>query len=105
MAWLYLLIAGLLEVVWVISLKYSYGFTRLTPSIITIITMACSFFLLAYAMKSLPMGLSYAIWTSIGIIGSTIIGIFIFNESVNILRMVCLLMVLIGVIGLKLTSS
>lgn len=105
MAWLSLFIAGLLEVVWVISLKYSYGFTRLTPSIITIITMACSFFLLAYAMKSLPMGLSYAFWTSIGIIGSTLVGFCIFNESVNMLKVVCLFMILMGVIGLKLTSS
>lgn len=105
MAWLSLFIAGLLEVVWVISLKYSYGFTRLTPSIVTIITMACSFFLLAYAMKSLPMELSYAVWTSIGIIGSTLVGFCIFNESVNMLKVVCLFMILMGVIGLKLTSS
>jgi len=103
MAWVYLLIAGFFEIIWVISLKYSHGFTRVTPSIITVITMICSFFLLSYAMKTLPMATSYAVWTSVGIIGSTIIGILIFNESLSFLRLLCLIMILVGVIGLKLT--
>lgn len=105
MAWVYLIVAGIFEIIWVISLKYSNGFTRLTPSIITLITMACSFLLLAQAMKSLPMGTSYAVWTSIGIIGSAIIGILFFNESLNPLRLICLVMIFVGVMGLKLTSS
>lgn len=105
MAWLYLIIAGFFEVIWVISLKYSHGFTKLTPSIITIITMICSFLLLSHAMKTLPMGTAYAVWTSIGIIGATILGIFIFHESLNPFRIICLLLVLIGVIGLKITAN
>lgn len=104
MAWVYLSIAGIFEVIWVISLKYSHGFSRLTPSVITIITMICSFLLLAQSMKSLPMGTAYAVWTSVGIMGSVIIGIIIFNESLSPIRLVCLLMILIGVIGLKITS-
>lgn len=104
MAWIYLLIAGFFEIIWVISLKYSHGFTRLTPSIITIITMGFSFFLLSLAMKTLPIGTSYAVWTSIGIIGSTIVGCILFNESLGTIRLFCLLLVLIGVIGLKLTT-
>ncbi|WP_392564672.1 quaternary ammonium compound efflux SMR transporter SugE [Orbus wheelerorum] len=103
MAWVYLLIAGFFEIIWVISLKYSQGFTRAVPSIITVITMAFSFFLLSYAMKTLPMATSYAVWTSVGIIGSTIIGILLFNESLSFFRLCCLFMILAGVIGLKLT--
>ncbi|RKS84639.1 quaternary ammonium compound-resistance protein SugE [Orbus hercynius] len=105
MAWIYLIIAGIFEIIWVISLKYSHGFTRLTPSIVTILTMICSFVLLAQAIKSLPMGTAYAVWTSIGIIGATLIGIFVFNESMAPIRLICLALVIIGVIGLKLTSS
>lgn len=105
MAWVYLIIAGMFEVIWVISLKYSHGFTRLTPSIITIITMICSFLLLAQSMKSLPLGISYAVWTSIGIMGSAIVGLIFFHEAITPLRIICLLMILMGVIGLKLTAS
>lgn len=105
MAWVYLIIAGIFEVVWVVSLKYSLGFTRLIPSVITLLTMSCSFLLLAQAMKTLPMGTSYAVWTSIGIIGSTLLGIFIFSESLNPFRLICLLIVVMGVIGLKLTAN
>ncbi len=75
MAWIILVIAGLLEVIWAIGLKYSHGFSRLTPSIITLVAMAASVFLLAYAMKSLPAGTAYAVWTGIGAVGTAILGI------------------------------
>ena len=103
-AWIYLIIAGIFEVIWVICLKYSEGFTRLIPSIITLITMSCSFLLLSQAMKNLPMGTAYAVWTSIGTLGATALGILIFNESINPIRLICLILIVIGIIGLKLTS-
>ena len=80
MAWLFLFLAGLTEVGWAIALKYSHGFTRLFPSIVTIVVMIASFFLLAQSLKSIPIGTAYAIWTGIGILGTVILGIFLFNE-------------------------
>lgn len=105
MAWVYLFIAGIFEVIWVIFLKYSEGFSRLIPSVITIVTMSCSFLLLSQAMKNLPMGTAYAVWTSIGTVGATILGIILFNESLNVIRILCLIFVIIGIIGLKLTNN
>lgn len=105
MAWVYLFIAGIFEVIWVIFLKYSEGFSRLIPSVITIVTMSCSFLLLSQAMKNLPMGTAYAVWTSIGTVGATILGIILFNESLNLIRILCLIFVIIGIIGLKLTNN
>lgn len=105
MAWVYLFIAGIFEVIWVIFLKYSEGFSRLIPSVITIITMSCSFLLLSQAMKNLPMGTAYAVWTSIGTVGATVLGIILFNESLNLIRILCLVFVIIGIIGLKLTNN
>lgn len=105
MAWITLFIAGLLEVVWAVGLKYSHGFSRLTPSIITLIAMAASFFLLAYSMKSLPMGTAYAIWTGIGVIGSSIIGIYVFKEPTNAARLISLSCIIVGILGLKLSSN
>jgi quaternary ammonium compound-resistance protein SugE len=105
MAWVYLLIAGVFEVVWAIGLKYSHGFTKLYPSLITIGGMVISFYLLSLATKSLPIGTAYAIWTGIGALGAVLLGIFLFNEPVNLLRIVFLCLILVGMLGLKLTSA
>jgi quaternary ammonium compound-resistance protein SugE len=101
-AWLYLMIAGLLEVGWTIGLKYTFGFTKLVPSAITIITMLFSFFFLSLAIKSIPVGTGYAIWTGIG---TAILGIILFSESTALARMACIGLIVIGIIGLKLTSG
>lgn len=105
MAWVYLFIAGIFEVVWAIGLKYSHGFTKLIPSVITILGMLISFYLLAQATKSLPLGTSYAIWTEIGALGTVILGIVFFHEPLNIPRVLFLIMILVGILGLKLTST
>lgn len=104
MAWIYLIIAGVFEVVWAIGLKYSHGFTKLYPSLITLGGMVISFYLLSLAAKSLPIGTAYAIWTGFGALGAVLLGIFLFNEPVNILRILFLCLILAGILGLKLTS-
>ncbi|AKJ43404.1 quaternary ammonium compound efflux SMR transporter SugE [Pragia fontium] len=104
MAWIILIIAGMLEVVWAIGLKYSHGFTRLTPSIITAVAMAASVFLLAHAMKTLPVGTAYAVWTGIGAVGAAITGILLLGESVNAMRIISLCLIIGGIIGLKFSS-
>ncbi len=105
MPWVYLTIAGLFEVVWAIGLKYSQGFTKLIPSIITVFGMIVSFYLLALATKTLPIGTAYAVWTGIGALGTVILGILFFHEPLNLLRAVFLFFILIGILGLKLTSA
>ncbi|MBC9786665.1 quaternary ammonium compound efflux SMR transporter SugE [Heliobacterium chlorum] len=105
MAWTYLVIAGIFEVVWAIGLKYSQGFTRLYPSLITAAGMAVSFYFLALASKTLPIGTAYAVWTGIGAVGAVILGIVLFQEPRDFPRMVFLAMILIGIIGLKFTSA
>ncbi|MDC9614991.1 quaternary ammonium compound efflux SMR transporter SugE [Xenorhabdus khoisanae] len=104
MSWLILLIAGLLEVVWAVSLKYTHGFSRLIPSLITIGAMAVSVGLLAYAMKNLPAGTAYAVWTGIGAVGTAIFGIMVLGESANFARILSLGLIVAGIIGLKLAS-
>lgn len=104
MAWIVLLIAGLLEVVWAIGLKYTQGFTRLTPSIITIAAMVISMLLLAHAMKTLPTGTAYAAWTGIGAVGAAIMGMVLLGESTNIARIISLCLIVIGILGLKFSS-
>lgn len=104
MAWIILLFAGLLEVVWAVGLKYTHGFTRLTPSIITITAIIASMGLLAYAMRDLPAGTAYAIWTGIGAIGTAIFGIIFLDESANMFRLLSLGLIVMGLIGLKLSS-
>ena len=104
MAWIILLIAGLLEVVWAIGLKYTHGFTRLTPSIITIAAMVVSMLLLANAMKTLPAGTAYAVWTGIGAVGAAIMGMVLLGESTNIARIISLCLIVIGILGLKFSS-
>jgi len=104
MAWVYLIIAGIFEVIWAMGLKYSHGFTKLYPSLVTLGGMAISFYLLALAAKTLPIGTAYAVWTGIGALGAVLLGIALFNEPLNGLRMVFLCLILAGILGLKLTS-
>ena len=105
MAWVYLFIAGIFEIVWAIGLKYSQGFTRLYPALITIGGMIVSFYLLSLATKTLPMGTAYAVWTGIGALGTVLLGIILFHEPVNLIRISFLALILIGILGLKLTSA
>jgi quaternary ammonium compound-resistance protein SugE len=104
MAWLYLLIAGLFEVAWAIGLKYTDGFTRLIPSIWTVGSMAVSFLFLSLALKTLPLGTAYAVWTGIGAVGVTILGIILFAEPANALRLGCIGLIVGGIVGLKLVT-
>jgi quaternary ammonium compound-resistance protein SugE len=105
MPWIYLMLAGLLEVVWAIGLKYTEGFTRLWPSVITTSAMIASIVLLAMAVKSLPIGTAYAIWTGIGAVGAVILGIVLFGDSASPLRLACVGLVVLGMLGLKLTGG
>lgn len=105
MAWVYLVIAGLLETVWAVGLKYTEGFTKLWPSVGTLVAMAASIFLLSMALRTLPIGTGYAIWTGIGTVGVAIMGVMLFGESLSLLRMLFLLMIVIGILGLKLVSA
>lgn len=105
MAWLFLAIAGVFEVVWAISLKFSNGFTRLVPSIITILGMIVSFYFLAVATKTLPIGTAYAAWTGIGAVGAIIIGTLFLDEPISLTRILFMVLILVGVLGLKFTSG
>jgi len=105
MAWVWLTIAGLLEVVWATAMKYSEGFTRLGWSALTLVAMLASFGLLAMAMKQLPLGTAYGVWTGIGAVGSVIVGILFLGEPRDLLRLLFVAMILGGIIGLKLTSG
>jgi len=105
MAWLILFIAGLFETVWAVSLKYSDGFTRLWPTVITIAAMAVSLYLLALALKSLPLGSAYAVWTGVGALGVVIYGIIAFGESKDLLKLLFIAMILGGIIGLRSVSE
>jgi quaternary ammonium compound-resistance protein SugE len=104
MAWVYLTIAGLFEVAWAIGLKYTMGFTRLVPSVLTVVGMVISFGLLSLALRTLPLGTAYAVWTGIGAAGTVVVGMLLFGEPVEPLRLVCLVLIISGVAGLKLLS-
>jgi len=104
-AWLLLIAAGLLEIVWAIGLKYTEGFSRITPSVITIAAMIGSVWLLAIALKSIPVGTGYAVWTGIGAVGTAILGIVLFNEVATIARLACIGLIVAGILGLKLVSG
>jgi len=104
MAWIYLAIAGLFETAWAIGLKYTDGFTRLVPSLLTIAAMAISFLLLSHSMRTIPVGTAYGVWTGIGAAGTAILGIILFNEPRNAARLFCILLIITGIIGLKITS-
>ena len=105
MKWLVLVIAGLLEVCWAVGLKYSEGFTKLVPSVLTVIGMIASFYFLSLALKELPLGTAYVIWTGIGTIGTVILGVFLFKEPIDFVRLVCIGFIVAGIIGLKLVSQ
>jgi quaternary ammonium compound-resistance protein SugE len=104
MAWFILLIAGLFEIGWAIGLKYTEGFTRLWPSIGTAVSMLVSVGLLGIAMKTLPVGTAYAVWVGVGAVGTVILGVLLFGEPVTTLRVVSLLLIVAGLVGLKLAS-
>lgn len=105
MNWLTLLCAGLFEVGWAVGLKYTEGFSKLWPSMLTIGSMAVSVYLLAVALRTIQLGTGYAVWTGIGTLGTAILGIVLFKESADPLRLACIGMILCGIIGLKLVSS
>jgi quaternary ammonium compound-resistance protein SugE len=104
MAWIYLVVAGVFEVGWAIGLKYTEGFSRLWPSVWTVAAMIVSFILLSLALKALPIGTAYAVWTGIGAVGTVIVGIFLFNESADWLRLGCIALIVAGIGGLKLVT-
>ena len=104
MAWAYLAVAGLFEIGWAIGLKYSDGFSKLMPSLLTAISMAISLWLLSIAMKTIPVGTAYAVWTGIGAVGVAVLGMVLFGESRETLRVICLFLIVTGIIGLKVVS-
>lgn len=101
MAWLALVLAGLFEIGWAIGLKYTQGFTRIWPSVLTLAAMGASVFLLALALKTIPIGAGYAVWTGIGAAGTAILGMYLFGESTAILRVASIGLIVLGIIGLK----
>ena len=104
LAWTYLGVAGVLEIVWAIGLKYTAGFTRLAPSVVTIIAMVASVWFLALALRTIPVGTGYAVWTGIGSIGTEILGIILLAEPATAARLACIGLVVAGILGLKLVS-
>lgn len=105
MAWIYLLAAGVLEIVWAFSMKQSEGFSRLTPSIITLVAMVASFWLLSLAMRTLPLGTAYTIWTGIGAVGAFVIGIVFLGEQVSPMRIAAAVLIVSGLVLMKLSSA
>lgn len=105
MTWLILFVAGLFEIAWAIGLKYSEGFTKLWPSVFTIAAMVTSMGLLSFSVKSLPVGTAYAVWTGIGAVGTAILGIILFNESKDFIRLFFIFLIISGIIGLKFYSK
>lgn len=101
MAWIYLFIAGLMEIVWAIGLKYTQGFSRLGPSLVTVAAMIVSFLFLARALVNLPIGTAYAVWTGIGAVGTALLGILLFGESRDPLRLLCIALIVFGIAGLR----
>jgi quaternary ammonium compound-resistance protein SugE len=104
MAWAYLTIAGLFEIGWAVGLKYSEGFSKPLPTLLTVVAMAFSLWLLALAMKTIPVGTAYAVWTGIGAVGVALLGMLLFGESREFLRVLCLFLIIAGIVGLKLVS-
>lgn len=105
MSWVYLFIAGILEIVWVIALKYSESFTRLIPSVIMVVSIVSSFVLLNVAIRTLPVGVSYAVWTGMGAAGGVLAGIFLFGEPSGIWQMIFLSFIIVGIAGINLVST
>lgn len=105
MEWVWLILAGIMEIGWAIGLKYTDGFSKLLPSVLTILTMIASLFLVSLALKQIPMGTAYAIWTGIGAVGMAIIGILFFGEQRDALRLICISLIVIGMVGLKFVTK
>ena len=105
MAWLWLILAGLLEVVWAIGIKYTDGFTRLLPSAVTMAAMIGSIYLLALAVRTIPIGTGYAVWTGIGAVGAVILGMVLFNEPRDLLRIGSIVLIIAGIAGLKIAAT
>ena len=105
MAWVWLVLAGLLEIVWAIGLKYTDGFTRLWPSVVTIAAMIASVYFLAVAVRTIPIGTGYAVWTGIGAVGVAILGMILFGEPKTLLRIGSILLIVAGIVGLKLVTA
>ena len=104
MAWTYLIVAGVLEIVWAIGLKYTEGFTKLVPSLITGVALVASMLFLALALRTVPVGTGYAIWTGIGAVGTAILGIVLFAEPATLARLGCIGLIVAGIVGLKLVT-
>ena len=104
MAWVYLFVAGLLEIGWAVGLKYTEGFTKLMPSVLTIVSMIASILMLGLALKTLPIGTAYAIWTGIGAVGTALLGIYLFAEPATVARLASIGLIVAGIAGLKLVS-
>jgi len=105
MSWVFLVLAGLLEVVWAVGLKYTDGFTKLGPSVVTVLAMIASFYLLSLAMRTLPLGTAYGVWVGIGAVGAAIAGMVLFREPATALRVLSVLLVVAGIVGLKVSSA
>ena len=105
MAWAYLALAGLFEIGWAIGLKYTDGFTRIVPSVLTILSMVVSVLLLGLALKTLPVGTGYAVWTGIGTVGTALLGIYLMGEPATATRLACIGLIVAGILGLKLASD
>lgn len=105
MAWTYLMLAGLFEVGWAVGLKYTDGFTRVWPTVLTVAAMVVSMFLLGLALRDLPVGTAYAVWTGVGTLGTVILGIFLFGDPADFVRLGCIGLIVAGIAGLKLTSA
>lgn len=105
MNWVYLLIAGILEIAWAVGLKYTEGWSRLWPSLITASLMIASFYFLSLAIKELPIGTAYAVWTGIGTVGAAIVGMILFEEPRDVVRVACIFLIIAGIAGLKITSA
>lgn len=104
MDWLLLMMSGVFEIIWSISMKYSDGLTRIVPSLITLLASICSFLLLAQALKTVPIGTAYAVWAGVGAVGTAIAGVLIFGESIHTLRIISILFIVFGLIGLRLST-
>lgn len=102
MEWIFLVLAGIFEVTWAVAMKYSEGFTRLAPSVVTIVGYLASALFLSFALKKLPIGTAYAMWTGIGIIGTSVLGIFLFHETLSTAQIFCVALIAAGIAGLKL---
>ncbi len=104
MHWILLFVAGLFEISWAVGLKFSHGFTQIIPSVLTVLGMVASFYFLSLALRNLPLGTAYAIWTGIGTIGTVILGILLFKEPISFMRIACIALIVCGITGLKLIT-